>query len=146
MRARAVGLLGERQRVTDAKQFKAAKKTLGIKSHRKGFGPGAEWYWSMPMSARLEVREPTIEETPTSATRVAYAEHSRPELRDLVSEDDREPRIGGPMAEWHAGTRLTATRHHISLRIGVGKSNGVMMSVHFARHIFAIVGYLPSHA
>jgi hypothetical protein len=35
--ARAEGLLGEGQRVTDAKLFKRAKKSLGIRSTRAGF-------------------------------------------------------------------------------------------------------------
>ena len=38
-RARAAGLLGERQHITDAKAFKRAKKSLRIKSVRAGFGP-----------------------------------------------------------------------------------------------------------
>jgi hypothetical protein len=42
-RARAAGLLGERQRITHAKVFKRAKKFLGIRSVRNGFGDAGEW-------------------------------------------------------------------------------------------------------
>jgi hypothetical protein len=34
----------------------------------------------------------------------------------------------------------------IALRIGAGKSNSVMTSVHFARHILQIVEYFSCHA
>ena len=37
-KARAKGLLGERQSITTAKVFKRAKKSLGIRSLRAGFG------------------------------------------------------------------------------------------------------------
>ena len=45
--ARAAGLVGERQRLTDAKTFKAAKKKLGIMSRRGGFGRDGEWSWAL---------------------------------------------------------------------------------------------------
>ena len=43
--ARAAGLLGEGQRITHAKVFKQAKKSLGIRSVRDGFGSGGAWTW-----------------------------------------------------------------------------------------------------
>jgi hypothetical protein len=46
--ARAAGLLGERQRITNAKQFRQAKSALGIRSVRNGFGPGGAWLWALP--------------------------------------------------------------------------------------------------
>jgi hypothetical protein len=36
--ARAAGLLGKRQQIQHAKPFKKAKKSLGIRSIREGFG------------------------------------------------------------------------------------------------------------
>jgi hypothetical protein len=48
-KARAVGLLGERQRIQHAKAFKKAKKALGIQSIRNGFGSGGKWAWSMSL-------------------------------------------------------------------------------------------------
>ncbi len=46
--ARAAGLLGERQRISNAKGFKRAKQSLGIKSVRSGFGTGGGWLWKLP--------------------------------------------------------------------------------------------------
>lgn len=46
-KARAAGLLSERQRITHAKPFKRAKKSLGIRSLRNGFGSWGEWTWRL---------------------------------------------------------------------------------------------------
>jgi hypothetical protein len=47
-RARATGLLGERQSITHIKVFKRAKKSLGIRSLRAGFGARSQWRWQLP--------------------------------------------------------------------------------------------------
>src|SRR6476619_3568187 len=47
-RARATGLLGERQSITHIKVFKRAKKSLGIRSLRAGFGARSQWLWQLP--------------------------------------------------------------------------------------------------
>src|SRR6476646_1987485 len=47
-RARATGLLGERQSITTAKVFKRAKRSLGIRSLRAGFGARSQWRWQLP--------------------------------------------------------------------------------------------------
>ncbi len=47
-KARAAGLLGERQQIQHAKAFKKAKKSLGIRSVRDGFGVGGKWAWLLP--------------------------------------------------------------------------------------------------
>jgi hypothetical protein len=47
-KARAAGLLGELQRISDAKRFKREKRTLGIRSVRDGFGASGEWLWQLP--------------------------------------------------------------------------------------------------
>jgi hypothetical protein len=59
-RARAAGLLGERQHITDAKAFKRAKKSLGIRSRRIGFGPRSQWLWelSQPNEPCLRTEQP----------------------------------------------------------------------------------------
>ena len=49
--ARTAGLLGERQRITQAKLFRRAKDALRIRSVRKGFGPGGRWAWKLPPSS-----------------------------------------------------------------------------------------------
>jgi len=43
--ARRETLLGEHQRITDAKAFKRAKYSLRIRSVRAGFGPNGSWRW-----------------------------------------------------------------------------------------------------
>jgi hypothetical protein len=54
-RARAAGLVDERQCITDLKPFKSAKKSMGIRSRRVGFGPGAVWFWTLPTSPSVPV-------------------------------------------------------------------------------------------
>jgi hypothetical protein len=51
MMARAAGLLAERQRITSAKLFRRAKRSLGIRSIRNGFGAGGRWAWKLPRSS-----------------------------------------------------------------------------------------------
>ena len=46
--ARTAGLLGERQSITHIKAFKRAKKSLGIRSRRAGFGARSQWLWQLP--------------------------------------------------------------------------------------------------
>jgi hypothetical protein len=72
-KARAAGLLGECQRVTDAKLFKRAKKSLGIRSTRAGFGPGGEWLWELPPN-----RDEAAESPPISPPLPARSEHRIP--------------------------------------------------------------------
>jgi len=49
--ARAAGLLGGDAALTHRKLFKNAKKVLGIRSVRNGFGADGRWWWSMPPSS-----------------------------------------------------------------------------------------------
>jgi len=49
--ARTAGLLGERQRITQAKLFRRAKNALGVRSVRNGFGKGGGWSWELPPSS-----------------------------------------------------------------------------------------------
>src|ERR1700738_1637775 len=70
--ARAVRLLGERQSIAHAKVCKRAKKVLGIKSVRNGFGDGGEWLWRLERPPASLVSKPvSIEDT--------YAEALDPE-------------------------------------------------------------------
>jgi hypothetical protein len=54
--ARAVGLLGEGQRITQAKPFRRAKDALRIRSVRKGFGAGGRWAWELSRSSDVPAR------------------------------------------------------------------------------------------
>jgi hypothetical protein len=46
--ARAEGMLGEHQRIDNAKSFQIAKQQLGVVVEREGFGPGSKVYWRLP--------------------------------------------------------------------------------------------------
>jgi hypothetical protein len=48
VKARAAGLLGDRQTVTNSKKFRAGKAALNIRSYRIGFGAGSECAWALP--------------------------------------------------------------------------------------------------
>ena len=64
LKARAAGLLGEGQRITHAKVFKKAKKSLGIRSVRNGFGDAGEWLWRLERQPASPVSKPVpIEDT-----------------------------------------------------------------------------------
>jgi hypothetical protein len=79
-RARKVRLLGGRQRITDAKVFKRAKKLLGVQSKRGGFGRGGEWFWELSIRSSTLVADTTANTAPKTQVSVAYVEdHSRPE-------------------------------------------------------------------
>jgi hypothetical protein len=54
-KARAAGLLGEHQQIQHAKAFTKAKKALGIRSIRGGFGRGGKWAWLMPPQVATEI-------------------------------------------------------------------------------------------
>ena len=47
-RARQDGLIHAGTALTRSSIFKAARKRLGIVITRRGFGPGASYYWSLP--------------------------------------------------------------------------------------------------
>jgi hypothetical protein len=46
--ARKAGLLGPRQQIQHTKPFKNAKRFLGIRSVRAGFGGAGKWAWLLP--------------------------------------------------------------------------------------------------
>jgi hypothetical protein len=69
--ARRAGLLGEHQRITHAKLFRAAKKTLGIRSRRAGFGARSQWLWQLPRQNKTSRKpEPGPERRATEKPRV----------------------------------------------------------------------------
>jgi hypothetical protein len=61
--ARAAHLLGERQRITNAKLFRRAKESLAVKSVREGFGTGGGWFWELPSN-------PDVASAPLPITRL----------------------------------------------------------------------------
>jgi hypothetical protein len=54
--ARAAGLLGERQSITHIRVFKRAKKSLGIRSFRAGFGARSQWLWGLPRQNEASIK------------------------------------------------------------------------------------------
>jgi hypothetical protein len=54
-KAREADLLGECQSIQHAKAFKKAKKVLGIRSIRAGFGSDGKWAWLLPLQAATEI-------------------------------------------------------------------------------------------
>src|ERR1700694_5630412 len=52
--ARVGGLLRQSQSITHSKLFKKAKKALGIRSVRDGFGAG-RWLWQLPRMPRSTI-------------------------------------------------------------------------------------------
>ena len=63
--ARTAGLLGSGQRITHAKPFKRAKKSLGVRSVRSGFGSAGEWLWLLEQQHNPSpVAEPASEAAP----------------------------------------------------------------------------------
>jgi len=66
--ARAAGLLGEDQRVTHSKAFKTAKKSLGIRSVRNGFGSAGAWHWLLEKQPAPLIAEPSSVTAPPIPT------------------------------------------------------------------------------
>jgi hypothetical protein len=75
--ARAAGLLAPGQEVTGAKLFRRAKKSLGIRSKRVGFGAAGDWFWQLPVPPCLPISErpeqPATKGVPTGVTYVEGA-------------------------------------------------------------------------
>jgi hypothetical protein len=140
VRARAAGLLGEHQRITDAKHFKRAKAKLNIKSRRHGFGRDGAWFWLLPAqpSAQSEDTANAAASIPDIRTgEVAYGQdHSRPDgvhsrLIGMAGEIPLKPNI--PL-QWVQGTERL---QHRPAHAGVPAHRwGVFLSDvdHFLRH------------
>ena len=106
MSARADRLLGERQSITDSKQFRAAKKKLGIISRRDGFGRGGEWFWELPTTSKTKAIETALDPAAKKAAMVVYAEtHSRPDDHDQLPDHGRDDGLQGDpvLLEWIRG-------------------------------------------
>src|ERR1700730_3832844 len=79
--AQAAALLVNGQRITHAKLFKQAKKSLGIRSVRSGFGAGGEWLWLLekPAAPPVTATSSVVASVPSSWIEgVARLEGRRP--------------------------------------------------------------------
>jgi hypothetical protein len=118
-KARAAGLLGEHQQIQHAKPFKKAKKSLGIRSIRDGFGGDGKWAWSMPPQAP-EIASVTIANSNVDAK-------EQPSVRDAKFSDraPAESESRGIVQQWIEGvqrldymrcpTAVPLTRWHLFL-------------------------------
>jgi hypothetical protein len=115
IKARATGLLGERQQIQHAKAFKKAKKALGIRSIRAGFGSSGKWAWLMPpqtateidrvANAHLDTNEQTsLSDAELSGQRVVASE-SRSIVHEWIEGVQRLDYVRSPPAvpviRWH---------------------------------------------
>jgi hypothetical protein len=123
VKARAAGMLGHRQRITDAKRFKAVKKKLGINSRRDGFGRGGEWSWSLATQPNSSVAETLANLASNTPAPVVYGvDRPRPK-RQASLEPSRPSRLENTLTEtmprcrvppdWERGVkRLHHRRQH----------------------------------
>ena len=115
--ARSAGLLREKQEIRHSKPFKKAKKSLGIRSQRIGFGDEGRWTWCLP--PQLNVRENDPKETATgvdtpderSSSSAAIVENELPEqlrgrrvpahwVEGIARLDDRRAPSDVPLHRW----------------------------------------------
>ena len=82
--ARREALLGERQRITDAKAFKRAKYSLRIRSVRAGFGPNGSWRWELPCDRDGASTAPLFTREPVRAERRVQSIGSRGSLASTI--------------------------------------------------------------
>jgi hypothetical protein len=109
-KARTAGLLGECQQIQHAKVFKKAKKALGIRSIRNGFGSGGKWAWFMPPQNEIEIRSVANSQVGSQEQRSIRARRpAEPESRCIVQQwiEDvqrldyvRSP-TAVPLIRWH---------------------------------------------
>jgi hypothetical protein len=98
-KARAAGLLGERQQIQHAKAFKKAKKSLGIRSVRDGFGNGGKWAWHLPPEAVPLVNELPITPEVETDRQAGPAPIANTPDRPLAQLEVRRT----PQQEWRTG-------------------------------------------
>jgi hypothetical protein len=72
--ARAAMLLGQGQGITHSKRFKRAKKELGVRSIRDGFGRGGEWFWELPSRPSRTALAPMGHPSAKTSVEATYAE------------------------------------------------------------------------
>jgi hypothetical protein len=95
--ARAAGLLGEGQHITQAKSFRRAKRLLEIRSFRYGFGKGGSWFWELPPGSNVSATISARQEPSTPRGPVVPCEWIEGVAR---LEQDRPP-ADVPRHHWH---------------------------------------------
>jgi hypothetical protein len=97
MMARAAGLLGECQRITQAKLFRRVKDALGIRSVREGFGAGGRWAWKLPPSSDAPA---TISAT-TQERSAPHPAIPREWVQGVAGLEQDRPPTDIPRHRWH---------------------------------------------
>jgi hypothetical protein len=105
-RARAAGLVDEHQSITDLKLFKSAKRSMGIRSRRVGFGPGAVWFWTLPIPPSVAVT--TVATEPPDVDVVDLSDHT-PAISPCYPESIGWRPDGVPV-EWTRGVAILQLR------------------------------------
>jgi hypothetical protein len=110
--ARSTGLLSEGQRITHAKVFKQAKKSLGIRSVRNGFGSGGEWVWvsdQQPAQTQSDGADLPVTEAVVSEIHVEAAKEVSAKVGiDIAAVESRVP-VGWTMGVAALGRRSPPT-------------------------------------
>ena len=94
--ARAAGLLGKRQQIQHAKAFKKAKKSLGIRSVRAGFGSLGKWAWLLAPKPT----KPALNETYREDGAVIYKHACALGCEGIVSKRLGYPYRAGRSNQW----------------------------------------------
>jgi hypothetical protein len=97
--AQAAGLLGKDQCITHAKLFKEAKKSLGIKSVRNGFGSAGEWLWLLEKPPAPPVTTPAPPVTAPSSVVVSRVPSSW--IEGVAGLKDHRHPADIPAHRWH---------------------------------------------
>jgi hypothetical protein len=103
--AQAAGLLGNDQRITHAKLFKGAKKSLGIKSVRNGFGSAGECLWLLTKQPTPRVAAPS----PVVAPRIPSSW-----IEGVARLEDHRPPTDIPAHRWRQFLGDGAADHRAS--------------------------------
>lgn len=118
--ARAAGLLGEHQRISQSKPFKRAKIALGIQSVRQGFGPGGGWAWVLPPRANppaseTKPKEPVIRAEPERGAIYGDGIVGAAPMGSLIDDVEMPPEfrdIVGVPKSWLRGVARLNVQHH----------------------------------
>jgi hypothetical protein len=73
--ARSAALLGEDQQISMSKPFRSARAELHVISTRDGFGPGAIYYWSLPITTPPTILAPMVASSKDRATMDQEGKH-----------------------------------------------------------------------
>ena len=98
LKARSQGFLGEHQ-IQHAKPFKKAKKSLGIRSIRDGFGGDGKWAWSMPQRP-AQIAIVTLANSNLDAKEQPSVRDARPPDRPPAESESR-----GIVQQWIEGVQ-----------------------------------------